>query len=98
MARGDQLVTGSTTIGLRALRGQQVPEAGRAANQLSGAGNLEALGDGLFGLLHGESGRKQRTGAPLARGNLAKKKQSPGEGHSPGRREERASASDALRA
>ena len=70
MAFGDELVAGGTTFGLRALRGQQVPEAGRAANQLSASGNLEALGDGLFGLLHGESGRKQRARGDLARGNL----------------------------
>ena len=61
MARGNEFVFGGTTFGLRALRGQQVPEAGRAANQLSGSGNFEALGDGLFGLLHGEKRRKQTT-------------------------------------
>ena len=60
MAYIDELVTGGTTLGLRALRRQQVTEAGRAANQLSAGGKFEALGDGLFGLLHGESGRKQR--------------------------------------
>ena len=68
MAYVDQLVTSSTTFGLRALRGQQVTEAGRAADKLSFGGNLEALSDGLFGLLHGESGRKQRSRACLARG------------------------------
>ena len=68
MAHIDQLVTRSTTFGLRALRGQQVTEAGRAANQLSAGGKFEALGDGLFGLLHGESGRKQRVKGGLARG------------------------------
>ena len=56
MASGDEFVLGGTTFGLRALRRQQVPEAGRAANQLSGSGEFEALGDGLFGLLHGGSG------------------------------------------
>jgi len=60
MAHINELVPGGTTFGLRALRGQQVTEAGRAAHELSASGNLEALGDGLFGLLHGESGRKQR--------------------------------------
>ena len=67
MALGHKLVPGGTTLLLRALRGQQVPEAGRAANKLSGTGNLEPLGDGLFGLLHGESGRKQRAAGGLAR-------------------------------
>jgi len=46
MAWGDKLVARGTSFGLRALRGKQVPEAGRAANQLSGSGNFEALGDG----------------------------------------------------
>jgi len=68
MAWGDKLVAGGTSFGLRALRGKQVPEAGRAADQLSGSGNFEALGDGLFGLLHGGSGRKQRRHAEMARG------------------------------
>ena len=71
MAWGDQLVTRSTTFRLRALRGQQVPEAGCAANQLSAGGKFEALGDGLFGLLHGGSGRKQRARADMARGKWA---------------------------
>lgn len=48
MAWGDKLVAGGTSFGLRALRGKQVPEAGRAADQLSGSGNFEALGDGLL--------------------------------------------------
>ena len=67
MAGGNQLVAGGTAFGLRALRGQQVTETGRAADQLPGSGNLEALGNGLFGLLHGWSGRKQSTRAALAR-------------------------------
>ena len=71
MAWGDKLVAGGTSFGLRALRGKQVPEAGRAADQLSGSGNFEALGDGLFGLLHGGSARKQRGRADMARGNFA---------------------------
>ena len=73
MACSNELILGSTTFGLRAFGGQQVPEAGRAADQLSGSGNFEALGDGLFGLLHGESGRKQRLPCPLSKANLAKK-------------------------
>ena len=70
MAWGDKLVAGGTSFGLRALRGKQVPEAGRAANQFSGSGNFEALGDGLFGLLHGGSARKQSARVVMARGNL----------------------------
>ena len=66
MAFSNELVLGSTTFGLRALRGQQVTEARRAADQLSFGGNLEALGNGLFGLLHGRSGRKQSTGGVMA--------------------------------
>ena len=72
MAGSHKLVLGGTTLLLRALRGQQVTKTGRAANQLSRSGNFEALGDGLFGLLHGESGRKQRVRRPMARGNFAK--------------------------
>ena len=67
MAGRHELVAGGTAFGLRALRGQQVTETGCAADQLSGPGNLEALGNGLFGLLHGWSGRKQSTRAALAR-------------------------------
>ena len=52
MAGRHQLVAGGTAFGLRALRGQQVTETGRAANQLTRTGYLEALGNGLFGLLH----------------------------------------------
>jgi len=53
MTGGHQLVAGSTSFGLRALGGQQVTETGRAADQLTRSGYLEALGNGLFGLLHG---------------------------------------------
>ena len=70
VALGYELVTGGTTLLLRALRGKQVPEARRAAHELACGGQLEALGYGLFGLLHGESGRKQRSPARLARGIL----------------------------
>ena len=61
MAFGDELVSGGTTLLLRAFRGQQVTEARRAAYELTGRGELEALGHGLFGLLHGEKRRKQTT-------------------------------------
>ena len=54
MSFRNQLVLGSTAFLLGALGGQKVAEAGRAANKLSAGGQLEALGDGLFGLLHGE--------------------------------------------
>ena len=50
---GNELVARGTSFGLRAFRGQQVTEARRAANQLTRGGYLEALGNGLFGLLHG---------------------------------------------
>src|SRR5258708_6512499 len=66
MAGGHELVAGSTAFGLRALSGQQVPETGGAADQLARSGYLEALGDGLFGLLHERSGGKQRTPARMA--------------------------------
>jgi hypothetical protein len=46
-----------------------VSETRRATHELSLGGELEALGDGFFGLLHGESGRKQRSPGRLARGN-----------------------------
>ena len=65
MASRHELVFVRTTFGLRALRGQQVTEAGRAAHELSASGQLEALGNGLLGLLHGESGPKQRSARPL---------------------------------
>ena len=60
MAFGNQLVLGSTSFGLGAFGGEQVTEARRAAYELTGRGELEALGHGLFGLLHGEKRRKQR--------------------------------------
>ena len=66
MTGSHELVAGGTSFGLRALRGQQVTETGRAADQLTRSGYLEALGNGLFGLLHVESGGKQRTPARLA--------------------------------
>src|SRR5436190_3428660 len=71
MAGGHKLVAGGTAFGLRALRGQQVTETGCAADQLTRTGYLEALGNGLFGLLHGWSGPKQRAHACLARGKFS---------------------------
>ena len=68
MAFGDELVLGSTTLLLRALRTKQVTEAGRAADELALGGQLEALSNGLFGLLHEESGGTQTAGLRLARG------------------------------
>ena len=68
MTGSHELVAGGTSLGLRALRGQQVTKTGRAADQLTRTGYLEALGNGLFGLLHGWSGPKQRAGGRLARG------------------------------
>ena len=66
MARSHQLVARGTSFGLRAFRGQQVTETRRAADQLTRTGYFEALGDGLFCLLHEESGAKQRRPARLA--------------------------------
>ena len=70
MTGSHELVAGGTSLGLRALRGQQVTETGRAADQLTRTGYLEALGNGLFGLLHGWSGPKQRGHGRLARGKF----------------------------
>ena len=72
MAFGDELITGGTAFGLRALRGKQVTEAGRATDQLALGGQFEALGNGLFGLLHVRSWRKQRRPRALARGISAR--------------------------
>ena len=72
MAGSHELVAGGTSFGLRALRGQQVTETGRAADQLTRTGYLEALGNGLFCLLHGGSGPKQRGHPHLAGGNFSR--------------------------
>ena len=56
MAFSDELVPRGTTLLLRGLGAKQVPEAGRAADQLALGGQFEALSNGLFGLLHEESG------------------------------------------
>src|ERR1700690_59876 len=78
MARRDKLVPGGAPLLLGALGRKQVPEARRAAHELSAGGQLEALGDGLVRLLHEESGRTHRVAEGLARG-----KSPPGRG--PGR-------------
>lgn len=59
MTLGNLLVTRGATFLLGAFRAKQVTETGRAAHELALGGELEALGDGLFCLLHGESGPKQ---------------------------------------
>ena len=69
MAFGDELVLGSTTLLLRALRTKQVTEAGRAADELALGGQLEALSNGLFGLLHGER-EKAEIGASVGKGKI----------------------------
>src|SRR5690606_12903479 len=56
----DLFVLAGSTLLLRALGGQQVTKAGRAAHQFALGGHFEALGDGFLRLLHGKSGRKQR--------------------------------------
>ena len=40
----------------------------RRTHELAPGGEFEPLGNGLLGLLHGKSGRKQRSALPLARG------------------------------
>ena len=72
MAFGNELIFRGTALLLCALGSKQVTKTGRAAHELTSGGELEALGDGLFGLLHGESGRKQREPSLFARGKLAK--------------------------
>lgn len=67
MAFGHQLVLRGTALGLGALGGKEVTEAGRATLELTFGGELEALGDGLLGLLHGREGRRQRAPRGLAR-------------------------------
>jgi hypothetical protein len=47
-----------------------VPGPGRTVQQLALGGQLEALGNGLFGLLHEWSFRKQSVWTALARANL----------------------------
>jgi hypothetical protein len=64
-------VLGGSTLLLRTLGGRQVTEPGRAAHQLAGCRQFEALSDGFLGLLHKESGRKQSAALPFARGFLA---------------------------
>jgi hypothetical protein len=46
-----------------------VTETRRATHELTFGGQLEALGDGLLGLLHGREVRKQRAGEGEARAN-----------------------------
>jgi len=70
MALSHELVFSSTAFLLGALSGKEVTEARRAPDQLARTGQLEALGDRLFGLLHEKSGRKQSTRTALARGNF----------------------------
>lgn len=70
MARGNLLVLGGTTLLLRALGGKEVTEPRRATHQLAFGGELEALGDGLFGLLHGNEREKTETRCVLGKGNL----------------------------
>lgn len=69
MAISHQLVSGRTTLLLRALRAKQVTEARRAAHELALRGYLEPLGNGLLGLLHGERS-KTEAAPPHGKGNL----------------------------
>ena len=72
MAFSDELVFGGTAFLLGAFGSQQVTKAGRAANELTFGGELEALSDGFLGLLHNEKGRKQRRLDALARAKCSK--------------------------
>jgi len=65
----NQLVTGGTTLLLRALRAKQVTEARRAAHELALGGEFEPLGNGLLGLLH-EERSKTESRLPHGKGNL----------------------------
>ena len=60
MALCHQLVAGGTTLLLRALRAKQMTEARRAAHELALGGQLEPLGNGLLGLLHGERSKTEK--------------------------------------
>ena len=53
VAGSHQFVARGTSLGLRAFRGEEVTEARSAPDQLTRSGYFEALGNGLFGLLHG---------------------------------------------
>jgi len=57
MAGSDELVAGGPTFGFCALCREQVPEAGRPAEEFSAGGKFEALGDRFLGLLHERKGR-----------------------------------------
>lgn len=59
MAFCHELVTGGTTLLLRAFRAEQVTEARRAAHELASGGEFEPLGNGLLGLLHGERSKTE---------------------------------------
>lgn len=77
MTNVDQLVPGSTTLLLRALGGKEMTETGRAAHELALGGQLEALGDRLLGLLHGNEGSKTEGESQTVKGKVhASKKRS----------------------
>src|SRR5688572_12398395 len=66
MAFGHELVTGGTTLLLRAFRAKQVTEARGAPQELARGGEFEPLGNGLLCLLHGER-TKTETAPPLGK-------------------------------
>ena len=70
MAGSHELVLRSTSFGLGAFGGEQVTEARSTPDQFTRTGYLEALGNGLFGLLHGWSWTKQRARGRMARGKF----------------------------
>lgn len=59
VAFSDELVTGGTTLLLRALRAKQVTETRRTAHELAPGGEFEPLGNGLLCLLHGERSKTE---------------------------------------
>ena len=70
MTSSHQLVPRGTTLLLRALGGKEMTETGRATQELSVSGQLEALSDRLLGLLHGNEGSKTEAGSRPVKGKV----------------------------
>ena len=71
-------LVGATAL-LAGLGAQQVAGVGGAAHDFAGAGHLEALGDGLAGLLHGGKGSEQRLSRTTCKGERAGPPRFPGD-------------------
>ena len=69
MAFRNLLVLRGPTLLLRALGGEEVSETRRATHELTFGSQLEALGDGLFGLLHGNEMLKADYSPAHGKGN-----------------------------